>query len=245
MAVFLRLPEVHGAIETMQKAKDHTPALSRGVGPRVVVLGAGHFGRRAIAALLTIPSVHEIVLVDHDANTLQEEVPEIVSAVCGDGIEYLDQRIRRKAKDWIVPAIPVHVAFEWLAARCRLNAVPVPQAVIRQLPHAMAGSEGQAYASNADFMCPEDCDEPAALCRVTGKPRPVVMHRHLAALKVAGMTSVVLRSRQLAPGVGGYPVAALFEMLDRARCRQGAFLLATACRCHGVLHCVGGIDDCR
>ena len=112
------------------------------------------------------------------------------------------------ATPWIVPALPRHLVYEWLAARLREQGVfkpcAVPEKVIPQLPNTFKGPEGQVYMSNADFICPENCNEPKHKCPVTGKPRPYRLYDHLARIESGSYRSLVVRSFQLAPGVGGY-----------------------------------------
>ena len=43
----------------------------------------------------------------------------------------------------------------------------------------------------------------------------------------------VLRSIQLAPGVGGLPVHEMLQLKQEVGRLGGEWLLATACRCHG------------
>jgi hypothetical protein len=47
---------------------------------------------------------------------------------------------------------------------------------------------------------------------------------------------MVVRSHQLAPGVGGYQPEALRRSLDAVSKARTAILYATACLCHGVIH---------
>ena len=85
------------------------------------------------------------------------------------------------------------------------------------------------------FYVPDDCPEPVDRCTVTGRARPLVLFEHLAALDVPGWPVVVVRSRQLAPGVGGFRPSDLLAA-ERRLCEAGGqVLLATACRCHGVI----------
>ena len=44
----------------------------------------------------------------------------------------------------------------------------------------------------------------------------------------------MIPSRQLAPGVGGYPPGRLLELALDMAALEGKVLIATACRCHGV-----------
>jgi len=46
----------------------------------------------------------------------------------------------------------------------------------------------------------------------------------------------VIRSRQLAPGLGGYRVRDLKELLGKvSEAGKGKWLVATACNCHGIV----------
>ena len=58
-------------------------------------------------------------------------------------------------------------------------------------------------------------------------------------MEAPGRTTAVLRSHQLAPGVGGYRAAELLGLRDRLAAQGGDWLLATACRCHGVAGSLG------
>jgi hypothetical protein len=46
----------------------------------------------------------------------------------------------------------------------------------------------------------------------------------------------VIPSRQLAPGVGGYAPGRLLGLARELEDLRGNVLIATACRCHGVMH---------
>jgi hypothetical protein len=64
----------------------------------------------------------------------------------------------------------------------------------------------------------------------------MILHEYLKSIRVKNFESIVIRSQQLAPGVGGYPPAALFDALDQIRDMQSPVLLSTACSCHGVMN---------
>ncbi|MEM5787960.1 MAG: hypothetical protein AAGU11_11635, partial [Syntrophobacteraceae bacterium] len=51
----------------------------------------------------------------------------------------------------------------------------------------------------------------------------------------ADFAVMVLRSWQLAPGVGGFPVVRMNEMLATVASTPGKYLIGTSCRCHGVI----------
>jgi hypothetical protein len=84
-------------------------------------------------------------------------------------------------------------------------------------------------------LCPEDCPEPEDGCTVTGEIRPPLFGV-MADLPVPGFEVHVIRSRQLAPGVGGYRIADLKALQGRVLGRPGVkWLVGTACRCHGTI----------
>jgi hypothetical protein len=45
----------------------------------------------------------------------------------------------------------------------------------------------------------------------------------------------ILRSHQLAPGVGGLAAKEMLELRQSVAQTGGAWLMGTACRCHGVV----------
>lgn len=228
---------------------------------RIWILGAGRFGRRALDTLLKRFPSASVTVVDRNPEALKAcfntEATESterngggrpepfhgsprIKRLPGEGIGFLKKHLKEDAPDWIVPAIPVHVAFEWLKSEfessCRLRGIPVPGPVFDTLPNPVRGRNRAVYMSNADFICPENCPEPETICTCTGKPRPRILHAVLAAVKHRNFRSIVVLSRQLAPGVGGYPPQALFEAHARVQASEAPILLSTACKCHGVMH---------
>ena len=208
--------------------------------PRFLILGAGRFGSLALDRLRKRWPLSRIIMVDccRPADFNLEVVG--VRFISAEAVGYLAALAEpAAAADWIVPAVPVHVAGQWVRRRLaesgQVFPLAIPNAVVSLVPHPMHGKDGQLYVSNADFLCPDDCPEPEKICTVTGKPRPQVLHTLLAGLSIPGFTVVVVRSRQLAPGVGGYRPVDLQDAMDRVRAAPGPVLLATACKCHGVI----------
>lgn len=206
----------------------------------VWILGAGQFGEIAGVRLRLKYPEAEIIIVDQDSAALREVEAVASTTVLGEGTAYLAQHLEASGPpDWIVPAIPVHVAFEWiglqLAATHRLEKLKIPGSVTQNLGKRFTGQDGRVYTSLADFTCPGNCPEPAELCFVTGKPRPVDLHKELTSVAPPLMTPVIVRSRQLSAGVGGYRPGDLFEALRQIEACAGPVLLGTACRCHSVL----------
>jgi hypothetical protein len=209
---------------------------------RIWILGAGRFGRRAADILLgRFPSA-SITVVDRNPKApVSAEIRRRVQLIREEGIGFLKKHLNAPdGPDWIVPAIPLHVAFEWIKAdsesSCGIREISVPEPVVVLLPNPIRGWNQAVYTSNADFVCPENCAEPETICTCTRKPRPRVLHDFLAVVEYRNFRSIVVVSRQLAPGVGGYSPEALFEARAKVLSSDAPILLSTACKCHGVMH---------
>lgn len=205
----------------------------------MVVIGGGRFGERAARILTRRPNTTVWVVEQSPARgDAIEGLP--VQRIQQDGIDFLAKNMHRLADDdWLVPAVPIHLAAEWL--RCtakgtyKVRTVPVPDYLRPSLPHTWVTKDGSFLVSYADFLCPEDCPEPEEGCTVTGEIR-TPLHEVLANLKAPGLGVHVIQSRQLAPGLGGYPVADLRSLRSSVLGSSWArWLIGTACRCHGTI----------
>ncbi len=205
------------------------------------ILGAGRFGLKAAKDLSRKNKKAKITVIEKNSKLCRQVEMSDFKTVCMDGIEYLGQNLKSiDYPDWIIPAIPVHVAFEWVRLKMKdsyiLKTTPVPEGLIMSLPNVFKGKNCETYMSIADFICPDNCPEPEDLCTHTGKQRPFTLYKKLESIKYDNFRSVVLRSRQLSPGIGGYSPGALFHALDVIKASTIPILLSTACRCHGVMH---------
>jgi len=206
-----------------------------------LIIGAGQFGTRAVEKLRKKYPAAPLTVVDRDQAALDRIGDFPVEKVCSEGASYLEQLLDKEAgPDWIVPAAPIHVAFEWIRRQLAMNGsvevITVPPEVEDMLPNPKPGPDGQLFVSYADFRCPEHCTEPYDLCTWTGKPRKGLLYRTVQEIVFGDYRSIVLRSRQLAPGVGGYQVEALRKSLDQVMEARSPVLYTTACLCHGVMH---------
>ena len=203
------------------------------------ILGAGRFGRLAVERLLARREPPRLVVVDQNPDRLLLLAERPVDRVNEDALGFLRANLAA-GPDWIVPAVPVHVAFAWLSAELaelgRLEMLSVPDAVDAQAPNPWRDGKGGLYTSVATFRCPDNCSEPRDRCTATGLPRSEDLFARLARIRAPGFVPVVLRSHQLAAGVGGYRPSALRRLLRKAEAAGGSVLVATACRCHGVIH---------
>jgi len=214
------------------------------------IIGYGRIGRRALERLQRKSPEAAFSIVDPRLEEPSERTPN-VRWHGQDGVAFLAAHrweVATAPSPWIVPALPRHLAFEWVAVHLRktvkMVTTPVPDEVVAQLSNTVIGAEGQAYISTADFICRLDCREPRGKCPVTGAQRPFDLYRHLAGIRIEGYRSVVVRSHQLVPGVGGYRGRQLEEALQIIKTQPGHVLLSTASKCHGVMHGLSwGMDN--
>ncbi len=205
------------------------------------IIGGGKFGRRAAETIGRAGAAAEILIVERDARRCRRLKDSGFHVIEADGIEFLKNRlVNPLQKQWIVTAAPVHVAYEWVWATLsdsfQIEPFAMPAELTCQFPNAMRGAEGQWYASNADFICPPDCSESGSVCSFTGRKRAQSMHAFIRHIHAPGVKIMVVRSYQLAPGVGGLRPRDLYEALHQIRMARPSFILATACKCHAVLN---------
>jgi len=206
-----------------------------------LIIGFGRFGQLALKRLKRKFPSDKFTVVDKRPDALAQIQDESVEQLLMGGISALMVKsTEMKASDWIIPAIPVHVAYEWMALCITethdIQTMEVPREIHEQLPNQIRGENNAIYTSIADFICPDDCSEPETICTCTGKPRSIVLNEALESLKHQLFQPIVIYSRQLAPGVGGYTISDLESMMIKVTKTSGPFLLATACKCHGVIH---------
>ena len=212
-----------------------------GTEAKVWILGAGRFGRLAVERLFK-DDRSKGVIVDADPHRLRE-VPKKDGwiTVRGDVFVFLSNQVLSDDQ-WIIPAVPVHVALGWivmeLGKRGVVYRIPVPHDADSLVPHPIRSPSGTLYASHAAFRCPDDCPEPEAFCTITKKPRPEKLYRMLQKLAITDYGTVVVQSRQLAPGVGGYTGGQIKEALATILRSPGSFIVATSCSCHAVIDAV-------
>ncbi|RLB61474.1 MAG: hypothetical protein DRI90_11285 [Deltaproteobacteria bacterium] len=203
-----------------------------------LILGAGRFGRLAVARISQRNPASTITVVDGDPVDLRGANGRPVETVVRDGIDYLCEHLRAQTPSLVVvPSIPVHVAFEWLlralAGKTKVERAPVPGNI--ELPNATLGRTGDLYASHADFLCPDDCPEPPKACPITKESRGKPMFQRIAELSSPALPVRCIRSEQIAPGVGGYRMESLLSMQQQVAQLRGLVLIGTACSCHGVV----------
>jgi hypothetical protein len=205
------------------------------------IIGAGKAGTRAVERIHKKRPGAAITVVDQDEVALARLGDFPISTVCQAGASFLDARMDGENQpDWIIPAVPIHLAFEWvrlkLSAGGRVEVSSVPQEIEKMLPNPKRGPQGQLFLSYADFRCPDHCNEPYHKCTFTGERRKGILYRKVGEINFKDFRSVVIHSEQLAPGVGGYQPQALKESLAEVSKDATPVLYTTASFCHGVMH---------
>ena len=211
----------------------------------VWILGAGFFGQRALAATHAhLRNLSERPLVvDRAPQRLEGLDAEVL---CAEAVTWLAAHLGKPEgplggeDHLIIPALPLHVVAEWLRLRHNVHGgwecPPVPHALLEALPNPYHfPSVGGLYNSIASWRCPEDCPVPVSHCTHTGAPRDPDLYDALGQLRLRGWQTLVIHSRQVAPGVGGYTARQLWDTFEAARSAQKPIIVATVCRCHGVL----------
>lgn len=203
------------------------------------ILGAGHFGSLAARRILQRQRRCNLLVVDNHEDALGDLRDEALTIIKQDAVDFLSSH-SGKGNEWIIPAIPEHVAYSWLCQQLIKEGTVVPHAapavLDEQVPNPMRGKGGVLYTSFATFRCPDDCEEPEGICRVTREHRKANLYELVQQIEVSGYKTLVVRSHQLAPGVGGYQLSTLWRLLPEVRAVDKNILVGTACRCHGVIN---------
>ncbi|MBN2231691.1 MAG: hypothetical protein JW781_02565 [Deltaproteobacteria bacterium] len=211
------------------------------------VMGGGRFGTKAVRRLLELDAGCRIRVVETDA-AARAGLPDgaRLTVIGDDAVAYCCRLLAEPGPaDWIIPTVPVHLAAAVIRRLVGRAFLPWPG--LPELPGVATGPDGTLYASLADFICPDDCPQPADHCHQTGLPREKTLITLLAdGLFTPERPVFILPSRQLAPGVGGYPAADLLS-LHRAAAEfpDRPVVIGTACLCHGAATLMGPAADAR
>jgi hypothetical protein len=207
--------------------------------PSYLIIGCGHFGSKAVEKLHRKNPKSKIIVVDKNKRALQKVSHLPIETIVFDGTLFLTSFLSEgRGGDYIIPAVPFHLAFEFLLSKLRpFGAKRSKVPVLSGLPNPMRGKTGDLYASFANFLCPEDCPEPSQYCTMTLERRRKPLYKILMDLS-GSFESRVIRSQQLGLGVGGFQAKALIGLTEDIKKRRTSdlpILISTACRCHGVI----------
>ncbi len=203
------------------------------------IIGGGQFGRHAAAMLHQNSANADITLIEKEGLA---KPPEHVTCIHEDGVTWLTRNLTAESRvAKIIPALPLHLAVEWLKNLLSEKNIPwqpvdIPDELLGSLPHPLRQSPSQAVVSHADFICPSYCNEPERICTHTGKERPQALFELLEDVEYAPFTSLVIRSRQFASGVGGFLPEDLRNLYQQCQSlSKTPLLIGTACKCHGII----------
>lgn len=221
--------------------QENIPSLQEAT--RIILIGVGRFGSKALERLSRRYPRIPLTVVDLRKEALDTAAEKAAGAyfVLSEGVDYLVKNPPEE-NAWIIPALPVHLAFLWLCGVLSLSgrgvkSCPLPEDLPKKLPNAFIYNPDCLFTSNATFICPDYCSEPDDFCTYTKEPRKPDLFSTIADAIPNGWMAAVVRSFQLAPGVGGYPARHLHLLRHWAEKLPSGrpFIVATACRCHGVV----------
>jgi len=203
------------------------------------VLGGGQFGRRAVDLLYKAAPGSNIIMVER---LPVRDMRANIEVVCADGVEWLNEHFTPDSiVSKIIPALPLHVAADWLKKKLAdenriVHSAEITEQHLHLFPHPLRLSLSRVVMSHADFLCPPNCSEPGDICTYTGQQRPLSLYRLLEELTFDDFVPLIVRSRQFASGVGGFFPEDLWHLLERARLLAATpLLIGTACKCHGIV----------
>jgi len=204
------------------------------------IIGYGKFGRRTVDLLTDSGSAHpHITVVDSKP---PDHILGGIDYIQSEGVRWFVDNFHRTSNvDWILPAVPVHLAAQWIKGRLiaenrTVKQYPIPEKILPLFPNPYRISADTCALSHATFLCPPDCDEPEEFCTVTGLPRPTPLYEIVNKISLDNVVILSLQSRQFAPGAGGFHPSDLWQLLDTVRKLDPAdFLLCTGCKCHGII----------
>jgi hypothetical protein len=199
------------------------------------IIGTGQFGKKAALHLNKNPK-HTVYCVDPDPVLSEWARANSLIFYEMDGIEFLLNHFEMILKeDYIIPALPIHLAAYWLIAKKspHIKKTYVPKEFTRKIPNALELNDMSYVTSYATFKCPDNCVE-SVICPVTGKKRPIPLYKFLSNIKFPGWHIHIIRSKQLGPGIGGYKKIQLEQLLDLIESHPN-LILGSACNCHGII----------
>ena len=225
----------------------------------LVVIGGGCYGclhtrQLRKAHLYGKIRADRILVVDRHADcraSVEFAGDPLVRITQADWLTFLCDYLDRQPPDTDAQLVPApfapHLVLDWLAASLHRA---FPRAVISRqpcelrlgLPYEHTDHSGNRFLSEAGWLCPATCIEPA-VCPAIRKPRDWDLaeriRRAAPAALGAHLTEVFL-CRHFAYGVGAIPIRELVAARGRilAAVRSGSPLRAaigTSSHCHGVV----------
>ncbi len=202
-----------------------------------VVYGGGKYGLKAVKWL--IENKREFVVIDVDENcAVQREFNlknfDGKSGFLKGGIKELLEVLKNKP-ELVFPTAPIHLAAaivkenynmtEWNEGiNCVLSGLPTKIIV-------SVGKGSVVVSYNRDNTCIENCNAPD-ICPVTKIKKPAPMYEIVRFAIIPD--GFLIKSDYLKPGLGAIKGEKILELIEIVRSKKN-IVVATACRCHGVI----------
>ncbi len=203
---------------------------------RFILIGFGKFGQLAFDRLRSKFVDAEFIIVDPSINRSSVVPGPGIWPIRNDGVEFLLSHYQLAETDLIVPVAPFNIAGAYIFAYYRGSEYAIlPARLADHFKNHWLIDNSTLCVSSVDFICPDDCPE-GDTCTVTGEQR-TPMHEKIEYLDFSDYDIRVLRSFQLAPGVGGYTLRSLRSLRDSLTLGQ-KYVIATSCKCHAMLSAI-------
>lgn len=232
-------------------------------GRLMVIAGGGHFGARA--AKYAKESGARVAIVDLDPHCAAADYADRTLAAYENGaletggsavlfvqdaVGFLLDLLRLTTPDYIVPAVPGHLAGwaveRWLKSK---GLCVSPSGAVRRVASAMpqgtilytddeSGVIVMSYMPQG-LICRVPCQQPGDRCPTTGRVKAGPMHRLLSeAAKRNADLSRVFVSRLVGPEAGCFTGEELAFLISDLGHLSPPYTLAvgTSCECHGILN---------
>lgn len=193
-----------------------------------IIVGGGKFGLKAVEFLLAKKRDFLVLDPRDDCEVAKLFRDRFVKAEAED----LQKFVEELKPEWIFPTAPVHVVAEAIKHRFKPWSEKVNE-ILAGLPMKVVVSVGRGsvvVSYNRDEVCVENCSSPE-ICPVTKVKRPCPMFE---LIKFACNEAKVLVSHQLAPGIGAIKGEEFLAVIREAE-KAEKIVVATACKCHGVV----------
>ncbi|MGO9738418.1 MAG: hypothetical protein ACLPVO_13435 [Desulfomonilaceae bacterium] len=203
---------------------------------RFILIGFGKFGRLSFDRLRSTFVDAEFIIVDPSIEQNSVISDAKIRPIPAGGVEILLNYDQLSETDLIVPVAPLNIAGAYIWAYysgSEYSSLPVGLA--DHFKNLWLIDHATLCVSNANFICPDDCPE-GDTCTITGERR-MPMYEKIECLKFPGFEIRVIRSFQLAPGVGGYTLGSLISIRDSVASGQ-KYVIATSCKCHAILSAI-------
>ncbi|MCP8310627.1 MAG: hypothetical protein L6N94_03920 [Candidatus Methylarchaceae archaeon HK01M] len=232
----------------------------------ILIAGGGHFGTEAMisvrassARVILVDNMHdckasrfidERIKVSNIDEALRIRSDRVIFFLC-DAVEFLMNFMKKATPDYIVPAIPGHLAGEvvkrWLEGegfRVEGESEMVRE-VLKEIPESLVMNFNEdkgiivtSYMPKGK-LCKISCDQPLNFCRTTGRPKAGPMYS-IFEFATWGKADVfkILRSYKLQRDVGCFRGEEFASFLSDLKKIETPYSLAigTSCSCHGVLN---------